>query len=364
MKDNKRMIDLKYIVRHCEGDSPKQSRISLSFGEGWGEVSGLLRHVRNDVLRKNISPLLLPAEMKIRILALIIAASTLWSCNPKMEIPSYIWIDSVDFQVLEPALQGTASHKISDVKIVANGQSLGFYQLPARIPILEHGNTRLSINAGIMINGIPQLKAEYPFYTPYILNVDLKKGEIDTILPHFTYTDNTEFYHIENFESAGMQYAAYGTSAPLNKTNDKTLIFHQNKEDNKYSGIVELPYTNDSATVYHFEFRTIKPVELNSSKIYDCLLEIDFRITHNVEIGMIVHSALPNTADRQVALANLWGHDNINAADNVWRKVYVNFTQSIGEANQMKNFDVYIRATISSNEKARFLFDNIKLIYH
>jgi len=283
-----------------------------------------------------------------------------------MEIPSYIWVDSVDFQVMDEALQGTASHKITDVWITANGINLGMYQLPARIPILESGATRLNIDAGIMIGGVPQIRAKYPFYKTYNITTDLKKGKIDTIQPHFTYTDNAKFYLIEDFESAGMLFTATEKSAPLNKTSDESLIFHQPKEVNNYSGIIELPYTNDSATVYHFEIRTVNPVNLTSQTIYYCLMEINFCITHHVEIGMIAHSANSSIPDRQIPLANLSGLNDPKNEKPVWKKVYVNFTVEIGQASayQMVNFDIYIRSTIPTNEKAAYLFDNIKLVYN
>ena len=301
-----------------------------------------------------------------RILIAIALLSFFCRCSPEVEIPSYIWIDSVDFQVTNAALHGTASHKITDVRVFANGKSLGRYQIPARIPILESGATRLSIHAGIMLGGVPQMRATYSFYTPYILDVDLKKGKIDTLIPYFTYTDDTKIWEgIEDFESAGSLYIAHGKSAPLKQTSDESLIFHFPKEINNSSGLIELPYYNDTLgeTIYHFEIRTIKPVELTNQNVYDCLMELNFRITHNVEIGMIIHSANSSIADYREPVANLRGYDSISNKENVWKKVYANFTTKIRDNPQMKNFDVYIRATISTTDKARFLFDNIKIVY-
>jgi hypothetical protein len=284
-----------------------------------------------------------------------------------MEIPSYIWIENVDFHTdRESELeQGTASHKITDVWITANGNSLGMYQLPARIPILEHGATNLTIDAGIMDGGVSVKRVVYPFYTPYSLTADLKKGQIDTLFPSFTYMKNTKFYLMENFD-AGTYFTAYGTSAPLNRTSDASLIFQQPKESNIYSGMIELPYVNDTATVYHFEIRTINPVELTYEKVYYCMMEINYCITDNIEIGMITHSSSSAYIDLQIPLANLVGN-NTNNESPIWKKAYVNFSQEIGVASgtQMKNFDIYIRGTISSKTKnARFLFDNIKLVYN
>jgi hypothetical protein len=306
--------------------------------------------------------------MKIKYITIITAAITvlgfLSGCNPKMEIPSYIWIDSVDFRITDEGTQGTASHKITDVWVTANGKGIGMYQIPARIPILESGPTRLTLLAGIMLGGVPQTRFPYPFYTPYSLpSINLKKGQIDTLLPSFTYTNLTEFDFIEDFESAGIKFKPYGTSAPMTKTSDENLTFHFPKENNNYSGIIELPYKNDSATVYHFEIRTVTPIELTSQNMLDCLMEINFCITHNVEIGMIVHSVSPTIPDKRIEIAKLSGYDTVSTVKPVWKKVYANFTQEIGKATEMKNFDIYIRATINDNEKARFLFDNIKLLH-
>jgi len=305
--------------------------------------------------------------MKVKYTTIIIAALIVLcfvsGCDPKMEIPSYIWIDSVSFQVKDEASQGTASHKITDVWITANGKNLGMYQLPAQIPILESGATRLIVQAGIMVGGVPQKRCWYPFYAPYSLpSIKLKKGEIDTLKPNFTYDTTTIFYLIDNFET-GTLFATYGTSAPLRRTDDDSLIFHYHKELNNYSSIIELPYKNDSATVYHFEIRTVNPVKLTYKNLHYCLMEIDFCITDNIEIGMITHSENVSNSDKQVPLANLSGIDKTKNEKPIWKKVYVNFTQEIGEASTMKNFDIYIRSTISPDEKAYFLFDNIKLLY-
>jgi hypothetical protein len=305
----------------------------------------------------------------IALLITLLFSAFFWSCSPKMEIPSYLWIDSVDFRVTDISKYGTASHKITDVWITANGKSLGMYQLPARIPVLESGATRLTVEAGIMLGGVPQKRAKYPFYTLYALTADLKKGEIDTLLPYFTYEENAQIYLKEEFESAGSLFKAYGTSAPLRQTNDPNLLFQHPKEENNYSGLIELPYTHgDTATVYHFEIRTINPIELTIQSAYDCLMELNFCITHNIDIGMITHSADPARHDEQHELAKLTGYANLSDAKAVWKKVYMNLTTEIKDASasQMKNFDIYIKGTISAEnkEQARYLFDNIKLIYN
>jgi hypothetical protein len=146
-----------------------------------------------------------------------------------MEVPAYIWIDNVEFNVAGDE-QGTASHKITDVWITVDGQSIGLYQFPTRIPVLANGKTRLIIEAGIMDGGVAAKRRKYPFYKIFSMDANFKKGGIDTILPKFTYADYTNFYFIEDFEKAGIHFAAKDSiGAPLEKTNDKLLVFNHLK---------------------------------------------------------------------------------------------------------------------------------------
>jgi len=297
--------------------------------------------------------------LKIKYIISIALIFFIVGCSPKMETPAYIWVDSIEFHVVNDN-QGTASHKITDIRLTVNGTSLGLYQFPTRIPVLASGNTRLIFEAGIIDGGVAAKRRKYPFYTAYFMEVNLKKGEIDTLLPKFTYTDSTKFYFIENFESAGYIFKAHKEGgAPLEQTNDESLIFHYPKEPNNYSGIIELPY-NDS--IKYFEIRTTSQVELNANKISYCLMELNFCITDDIEIGIITHSANSEIKDQQIALANLIGSKNQNPE---WKKAYINYTEIIREAatSQMKNFDIYIKTYTPTSGKARFLFDNIKLVY-
>ena len=137
------------------------------------------------------------------------------------------------------------------------------------------------------------------------------------------------------------------------------MVFRYLKETNNYSGIIELPH-ND--TIKYFEIRTINPVNWTANSIAYCLMELNFCITDDIEIGMILYSANSAFPNQQIPLANLIG----TKENPQWKKAYINFTQAIGEEGtryQMKNFDIYIKTYSPVNGKARFLFDNIKLVY-
>ncbi|HEY0262319.1 MAG TPA: hypothetical protein VGB95_04790, partial [Chitinophagales bacterium] len=82
---------------------------------------------------------------------------------PNNGIPVYIQIDSMSVQTNQ-STQGSASSKITDAWLYVNGEQIGVFELPAKIPVLKSGDLRVSISAGIKDNGIANTRAAYPFY--------------------------------------------------------------------------------------------------------------------------------------------------------------------------------------------------------
>jgi len=282
----------------------------------------------------------------------------LWSCDPKMETPAYIYIENVDFYVTDFSTQGTASFKIPDVWVTVNGIGIGAYQLPALVPIIASGNTDLTIEAGFKMNGQSDLRPKHPLFTSYKKTVNLAKGKIDTIFPVFTYLSSVEFPFKEDFSSAGLNFYPVDSSAKLEKTSDPQLLFRYRDEPNNFSGIITLPY-ND--TIYFFEIKSTK-LELNANKAMDCIAELNFCFDANVEIGMCCYfPPSSSTRTQQLSIANLVGKPN----NTEWNKIYVNLTEDMRNATLkgMTHFDIYMKCGIHKDSTARFLFDNIKVVY-
>ncbi|GJM32993.1 MAG: hypothetical protein DHS20C18_19940 [Saprospiraceae bacterium] len=120
--------------------------------------------------------------------------------NPAEEIPAFIYVPAFELQT-DPATEGSNSSNITDVWVTSEGDFLGVYSLPARIPLLKSGDTQLSLRAGIKDNGINSTRDIYPFYKNYETTVDLQPNETDTIRPVITYRDDIKFSLIENFEN-------------------------------------------------------------------------------------------------------------------------------------------------------------------
>ena len=63
-------------------------------------------------------------------------------------IPTYLKIDNITLD------EGNTTSNITDAWVYVNGQLQGVYELPAKFPVLEQGNTDIKVYAGIKNNGI------------------------------------------------------------------------------------------------------------------------------------------------------------------------------------------------------------------
>ena len=89
------------------------------------------------------------------LILIMFSAIFMPSCNNfkgSQEIPAYLHVDTFHFST-NYAVEGAASHKITDVSVYIDGSYQGYYELPATIPVLERGKHQLTLMAGIKLNG-------------------------------------------------------------------------------------------------------------------------------------------------------------------------------------------------------------------
>ena len=280
-----------------------------------------------------------------------------FSCNPDVDIPAYIYIEDVDFSVADRETYGTASHKIPFVLVSVDGTDVGSYQLPALVPVIASGQTTIRIGSGIELNGLSAQRVEYPFYTSYSKNITLAKTKVDTIRPTTSYTDSTKFFFIDNFEGENIFSSVEG--APLTRGNDENLRFHYPEEDNGEYGIITIA---PGDTLPYFEIRS----DVITTLPIDCLMELNYWFTEPVEIGLYCYTSSSQYKSKKITIVNLRASDAEKGE--TWKKVYINFTKELNDEMgtggiNMDSFSVYFTGNASDGKEARFLFDNIKLIY-
>jgi hypothetical protein len=90
-------------------------------------------------------------------------------------------------------------------------------------------------------------------------------------------------------------------------------------------------------------------------------VELNFCFDANVEIGMYCHYPNSSIKTEQIPIANIIGREN----NTEWNKIYVNLADEMAVATNknMTHFDIYMKCGIPKGEKAKFLFDNIKIVH-
>ena len=260
--------------------------------------------------------------------------------NPDEDIPSYVYIDTIELKVNNSAL-GENTSKITDAWVYHNNELIGIYNLPSRIPILSLDSTDILISAGIMLNGKVNSRLAYPFYKIYNEKVFLKPTKIETLDVDVNYFDQSSLnlFVMEDFE--------FGNS--LEKYSGDTSIIKVSGElalNNKNSGYIFMD------TLYNdFEIISSDYFELPNSGS-TLFLEMDYKCTNNFSIGLIVDNDFSYEPRYKLTVVD----------KDKWNKIYINLSDKI-YGNQNNKYHLLIGGMLDNNKDSGEIFiDNLKLI--
>lgn len=263
------------------------------------------------------------------------------------EIPSFLYIEKADL-ITNDETQGANTHAIIDATVFANSIFVGTFELPATVPILESGNTRIAIGAGIKNNGISTDRIIYPFYEINRRDIALTPDAVTPISADSTVTfnyfsDGITFY-IEDFENnlesvleglpANNVQFNFIDSPPEDVSRGQSLKIELNSEANVFYAATTWNMTN-------------LPTGINM------YLEIDYKGNHPVDIGIITR----DNPNEKVFAAGL------NPTDE-WTKIYIELTDEISEQITNNVFDVFLESRLDEGESNRTIYiDNIKFLH-
>lgn len=112
----------------------------------------------------------------------------LGACKDEAEqIPAYLDLQPFTVQ----ADWGTDFHKISEGWLYVDGEYLGAYTLPAKVPVLNAGVKEVLLYPGVRENGQVETPNIYPFLKVFDKDFDLKAGETVVVNPTTTYDSRT-----------------------------------------------------------------------------------------------------------------------------------------------------------------------------
>ncbi|GAB5539946.1 MAG: hypothetical protein Salg2KO_20490 [Salibacteraceae bacterium] len=179
--------------------------------------------------------------------------------------------------------EGSLSHNILDAWVFVDGEMIGVFELPAKIPVLENGTHKLTVGPGILNSTVSSFRENYPFYTAYIDdNFDFVAGETIPLTPVCTYRDddpNYTYVLVEDFETSIVTIDSFAESeVPIEKTTDPALVF-----EGDGSGEMKL-----SANTTKARFRTPSYAFPSGGK--PAFVEINYYSDFSFIIGVLVNN--------------------------------------------------------------------------
>lgn len=293
----------------------------------------------------------------IFISVIIVLFSTIFitSCHPfkgNQEIPAYLHVDTF-LLTTNYGIEGAASHKITDVAVYIDDDYQGYYEMPATIPILERGKHKLTLMAGIKLNGNSSTRTVNPFYVPYIIeDYEFTEKVVDTVTPstHYYPIDNSDIHFdwMEDFErQISFETPAYSDTTITRTDRDTPEVWKDKEGNSHYSGYV---WIEDTLTFM-----------ITSPKIYglpdqgnSIFLELDYKCTDLFKVGLMAKIASEEMIDLVY----------VNPSEK-WNKIYINLGPNITDASSSnpEYFRVFISGATEKNTVAEYYFDNIKVVY-
>jgi len=262
--------------------------------------------------------------------------------NPDEPVPQYIHIDSFQVVSYDDSYHGSVSKNITEAWVYVDNFNVGNFQLPADIPVVVEGedSVRLSIAAGIKVDGRSLSRRRYPFYTRYN-QLLAKSATKQTIIPTIEYRGGQDFKLIEDFENGNSFIPYTSPDTGLARTSLPQYV-----NDGANGGLIFLDGTNRTARV-----TTVQDFSFVSNK--ESFLELDYKcdIPFTVEVQLV-------TLGSTVIITDLL---SINIRED-WNKIYINLTE-IGQNYAGSKVNFILKAGLTPGQTSGFVaVDNFKII--
>ena len=241
--------------------------------------------------------------------------------------------------------EGELTHNINQVFLNMEGEAIGVFELPAKIPLIKDGLTNLILIPGVLNNGIRETKIRYPFFQNFSIDVDLSFGDTISIEPTTKYLDNVKFL-IEDFESPAMNFETDESSlAQLYRDNDSEFLKYGN-----FYGRFDL---NDQDSIFTGLTTFGEQWPKQNRPVY---LELDYIISNSVLTSVL-------------SFGNGLFYEDINVqvmprGEPEWRKIYIELREIVSFRNNAPFNEAAFTSILDlPGEETFVILDNIKIVY-
>lgn len=257
--------------------------------------------------------------------------------NPEEQIPAFLEVNNFEF-IAKPE-QGANSAQITDAWVFVNDISLGVYELPTTIPVLDLGAQKVTVFPVIRENGIRSFPNIYSLYQRYETTIEFTPENTISINPTTSFVNNAIFDLVEDFNTDNHQ---------LKGENPDAVVATDGIGNIQLQGNEFITFT--SSEIFS---------DLPTTGGIPVFLEFDYKTNVELEIGLVGISSTVNATVYPVILCPI----------NRWNKVYVNLQEAL-QISQLPTYQLAFRASITdtgcgnvNSSNPEILIDNVKLIH-
>ena len=284
----------------------------------------------------------------LKSLLFILFIINLTACQKELEADraSYVTIESFNYNTNNnetiPFSNDFESINISDCWVTFNGQFIGAYEMPSKIPVHMSGNINARISPGIKVNGISSNRIIYPFYKEYEISTEINLDQNIELYPITEYRDNVDLDDLTggDFEIGNILIATeFSDTIPITQTEN---VFQGNK-----SCAIYLDTTNQYFLVKNIESLTFQ------NYIDDIFLELDFKSSIPFRVGLILNNDVSTRQEHMIIYES-----------NDWKKLYLDLSPIIGLGGNLNNYNIYFEADLPDEMSSGFVYlDNLKIVH-
>lgn len=268
------------------------------------------------------------------------------ACAKGDKVPAYLYLPVISLNA-GPA-QGGSSIKATDAWVYADDELLGVWELPARVPVLRDGATRVAVVAGVKNNGMYDDRLRYPFYTRWEQTVDVRPGQATAIQPDVGYLAGTQFW-IEDFGDPGTQLVRMPGS-------DTTLLLFtpSTHPDDLLDGTTCGGFVLD-ASRRNVRLRTEVAFSPSAGPLF---FEMDYRTDVTLTFGIRYVAGGVAYTEPYVFISPTLRADGSMP----WNKIYIDLSPRFNLAG-ISQRDFYLEASLPTGSNlGRGFFDNLKVV--
>jgi hypothetical protein len=282
----------------------------------------------------------------IAIFLLLLIFTACSKLKDKQKAPEAFFMQSEAVAVSTTTLQGTQSHKITDLWYYVNGQYKGAYPTGNIFPVASTGPTQLTVYAGIKNNGISTTRLPYEFYEPLVIDTAIDPGKLVKRNFTFKYKSGTKFNLVEPFEGFG---SVSGTSIKVSNNSDTTfqiLDKTSNPSADVFEGNKCMYFAVDNVSkIAQFETTVAYNLPKSGQAVY---LELNYKCSQPFDVGVFSGSSFQYAG-------------TVNTSPE-WNKIYIQLSTAVSSLPNT-SCQLYIR-TLFNGEASyqQFWIDNIKIL--